>query len=149
MQDVLGKIGPQIVAIDGKKLRSLYDRKSDKAPIQMVSAWACENHVVFGQIKVDDDTNEIPMVPRLLKLLALKGCIVTLDALHCQKETAQKLLESEADYVFSLKENQPKLFREVENYFDEAMENVDELMENGQLDFYETSERGHGRKEVR
>lgn len=149
MQDVLGRLGPQVVAIDGKRLRGSYDRKSDKAPIQMVSAWACENHVVLGQIKVDEDTNEIPMVPRLLKLLALKGCIVTLDALHCQKETAQSILDSESDYVFSLKENQPTLFEQVEDYFDKATENVEELMGSGVLDFYETSEKGHGRTEVR
>ena len=87
----------------------------------MVSAWATENRLILGQIKVEEGSNEITAVPPLLRALAIKGCIVTLDALHCQKETTEVIIEQGADYVIALKRNQEKLYNQVIEYFDEIL----------------------------
>lgn len=89
----------QIVSVDGKKLRRSYDKALGKQAIYMVSAWAAQNRLVLGQLQVDDKSNEIPAVPQLLDMLEIAGCIVTADALHCQKKTAQKVVDKGADYV--------------------------------------------------
>lgn len=149
MRGVVGEMGEQVVALDGKKLRRSYDSSSDKAAIHMVSAWASENRVVLGQIKVDDKSNEIPAVPELLKSLTLAGCIVTLDAMHCQKETAKAIIEQNADYVLSAKGNQRTLQNHLSKQFEEALDKVEERMAEGTLDYFETQETGHGREEIR
>lgn len=143
---VIDTLGPQIIGIDGKVLRRSYDKSSNKAAIQMVSAWATENRLILGQIKVEENSNEITAVPLLLKALAIKGCIITLDALHCQKETAEVIVEEEADYVIALKKNQKKLYKQVGEYFNEILL---EKPESDELDFYITEEVGHGRQEER
>jgi predicted transposase YbfD/YdcC len=143
---IIDTLGPQVIGVDGKVLRHSYDRSSNKAAIHMVSAWATENRLILGQIKVEEGSNEITAVPPLLRALAIKGCIVTLDALHCQKETAEVIIEQGADYVIALKRNQEKLYNQVIEYFDEIL--VDDP-ESDTLDFYLTEERGHGREEVR
>jgi predicted transposase YbfD/YdcC len=102
-------IAPQVVAIDGKTLRHSYDRSSNKAAIHMVSAWASENRLVLGQIKTEEQSNEITAIPELLKVLALKDSIVTIDAMGCQKEIVKQIVDQEADYVISLKGNQGTL----------------------------------------
>jgi hypothetical protein len=104
----------QIVAIDGKMLRHSYDRALGKAAIYMVSAWASANRLVLGQLKVDEKSNEITAIPELLKLLLLKGCIVTIDAMGCQTEIVTLIVEQEADYVISLKGNQGTLHLDVQ-----------------------------------
>ena len=143
---VIDTLGPQVIGIDGKSLRRSYDLSSNKAAIQMVSAWATENRLILGQIKVEEDSNEITAVPPLLRALALKGCIVTLDALHCQKETARVVIEQGADYVIALKRNQEKLYEQVDEYFEYTL--LEEPEREG-LDFHMTEESGHGREEVR
>ncbi len=143
---VIDTLGPQVIGVDGKTLRHSYDRSSNKAAIQMVSAWATENRLILGQIKVEEGSNEITAVPALLRVLAIKGCIVTLDALHCQKETTEVIIEQDADYVIALKRNQEKLYNQVIEYFNEIL--VDNP-ESDTLDFYLTEETGHGREEVR
>lgn len=105
--------GGEIVAIDGKTLRRSFDHAASKAAIHMVSAWANTNRLVLGQLKVDDKSNEITAIPKLLALLELKGCIVTIDAMGCQKEIAQAITDQEADYVLALKENHPTLYENV------------------------------------
>ncbi len=106
----------QIVALDGKTLRRSYDRAHGKAAIQMVSAWASTNRLVLGQVKVDEKSNEITALPVLLQVLALKGCIVTIDAMGCQTEIARTIVAHEADYVLALKGNQGRLHRHVQAY---------------------------------
>lgn len=93
-----------IIAVDGKTLRRSYEK--DKSPIHMVSAWALKNKVVLGQVKTGEKSNEITAIPELLKLLELEGCIVTIDAMGCQKEIAKTIIDKDADYVLGLKGNQ-------------------------------------------
>jgi len=92
-------IAPQVISIDGKTMRHSYDRSSNKAAIHMVSAWATENRLVLGQIKTEEKSNEITAIPELLKVLELKGCIVTIDAMGCQKEIVKQIVEQGGDYV--------------------------------------------------
>jgi predicted transposase YbfD/YdcC len=96
----------QIIAIDGKKLRRSHDKTIGKQAIHMVSAWAEENRLVLGQCKVDDKSNEITAIPQLLDLLEIEGCIVTIDAMGCQREITSKIVDKGADYVLALKGNQ-------------------------------------------
>jgi len=134
----------QVVAIDGKTLRRSHDRSLGKETLHMVSAWATGNGVVLGQLKVDDKSNEIPAVPELLEMLEIEGCIVTLDALHCQTETVEAILEKRADYVLPVKENQPRLLEALQRLFDDPEE-----MHWVECDSFRTVEEGHGRIETR
>lgn len=136
----------QVVAIDGKQSRRSYDRAAGKSAIHMVSAWASENQMVIGQLKVDDKSNEITALPELLSVLDLQGCIVTLDAMGCQTEIAAKIIEKEADYVLSVKGNQATLLEDIEQYFDWAL--ADKFKQTV-YSREETTDGGHGRIEVR
>ena len=101
----------QIVAIDGKTLRRSFDRASSKTAIHMVSAWASANHISLGQVVVDEKSNEITAIPKLLKMLELSGCLVTIDAMGCQVEIAQAIVDAKADYVLAVKKNRAPLRR--------------------------------------
>jgi predicted transposase YbfD/YdcC len=136
----------EIVALDGKTLRHSYDGPLGKAAIHMVSAWASTNRLVLGQLKVDDKSNEITAIPELLRLLALKGCIVTIDAMGCQTEIAKTIIDAGADYVLALKGNQGTLHRDVQDLFAYAQETDFKGIAH---DFQETIEKGHGRIETR
>jgi predicted transposase YbfD/YdcC len=136
----------EVVAIDGKTLRRTFDRAAEKAAVHMVSAWASANRMVLGQVKTADKSNEITAIPKLLDMLALKGCIVTIDAMGCQKEIVAKIVEKEADYVLGLKGNQGTLHALVEAYFREALKADFAGVE---YSYHETAERAHGRQEVR
>ncbi len=107
----------EVIAIDGKTLRHSYDKAQDKGAIQMVSAWATTNRLVLGQVMVDSKSNEIKAIPELLKVLSLRGCIVTIDAIGCQKEIVKLIAQQEADYVITLKKNQGSLYKRVEALF--------------------------------
>jgi len=135
----------EIVSIDGKQARGA--RSADgKEGLRMVSAWACEQRLVLGQLKTREKSNEITAIPLLLELLQLKGCIVTIDAMGCQKEIAAKIISQEADYVLSLKGNQGQLHEEVEEYFAWAERiNFKDL----EYDSCRTLEKDHGRIEER
>ena len=111
-----------VIAIDGKTLRRSFDTASNKAAIHMISAWACEQKLVLGQRKVDDKSNEITAIPELLALLTIKGAIVTIDAMGCQRKICQQIIDQEADYVIGLKGNQGSLREDVERFFDEHCE---------------------------
>lgn len=115
--ETLCTLKDDIVNIDGKALRRSYDTSSDKSMIYMVSAWANANNMVLGQIKVEDKSNEITAIPKLLELLDLSGSIITIDAMGTQKEIAAKIIDCEADYVLALKGNQGNLKDEVEEAF--------------------------------
>src|SRR3954452_23946467 len=110
-------LGEQIVAIDGKTLRHSFDRAGQKAAIHLVSAWAASNHLVLGQVKVDAKSNEITAIPALLEMLDLHGCIVTIDAMGCQKEIARRIVEQGGEYVLALKANQDTLYEDVVEFF--------------------------------
>jgi predicted transposase YbfD/YdcC len=146
IQAVAQVVAGQVVAIDGKTLRRSYDRRSAKAAIHMVSAWATHNRVVLGQLKTEEKSNEITAIPELLKVLDVKGCIVTIDAMGCQKAIAQQIVEQEAEYVLALKQNHGTLYAAVEQRFQEALHTAGE---EATLQSYETEEKQHGRVEIR
>ena len=108
-----------VVAIDGKVLRRSFDRASGKSPLHMVSAWGCEQRLVLAQIATDAKSNEITAVPKLLEMLSLKGTIVTVDALNCQRDIAQQIVAQGGDYVLALKGNQGTLHDDVVRFLDD------------------------------
>lgn len=110
----------QVIAIDGKTLRRSQDHAAGKAAIHMVSAWATANHLVLGQVKMDEHSNEITAVPALLRLLELSGCIVTVDAQNCQVEIAETIVAQGADYILAVKENHKALYEELKDLFNES-----------------------------
>jgi predicted transposase YbfD/YdcC len=134
----------QVIAVDGKTLRRSHDRSQGKKALQMVSAWASANGLVLGQRKVDGESNEITAVPELLDVLEIAGCIVTLDAIHCQTETVETIVNKGADYVLPVKENQPRLLEALQGLFDDPAE-----MRWVECDYHRTEDQGHGRVEIR
>jgi predicted transposase YbfD/YdcC len=132
------------VAIDGKTLRGSGSAKL--GPLHLVSAWATAQRLSLGQVAVDDKSNEITAIPALLELLELKGALVTIDAMGCQKAIAQKIIDQKADYILTVKENQPHLLADIQDSLLAAAEVDFAGMEH---DTYETQERGHGREEYR
>ena len=135
-----------VVAIDGKRVRRSHDRYIGKDAIHMVSAWASASGVALGQTRVDGRSNEITAIPRLLEMLQVEGCIVTIDAMGCQKEVASKILEERADYVLAVKRNQGRLHEGVADVFDLARKSGFDSLDH---DYHETVNAGHGRVETR
>ena len=135
----------EVVAIDGKTLRRSFREAGSKSFVHMVSAFATSNRVVLAQVKTDEKSNEITAIPRLLELLAIKGCLVTIDAMGCQKDIAASIIDAGADYLLGVKDNQPTLKAEIAAVFEAARRNPNGL----DLDFHESRDRGHGRTEVR
>lgn len=136
----------QVIAIDGKRLRRSHDGRLGKAAIHMVSAWASANRLVLGQVKTDEKSNEITAIPELLKLLVIKDCIVTIDAMGCQTNIAQLIIDQGGDYVLALKGNQGNLHRDVQDLLAYAQE-ID--FKQVAHDQYQIVEKGHGRLEIR
>jgi predicted transposase YbfD/YdcC len=110
----------EVIALDGKMLRHSFDTAAGRAPIHLVTAWATQNRLVLGQIKVEDKSNEIPAYPVLLALLDLRGCTVTIDAMGCQKAVARQVINQEGNYVLGLKGNQGTLHENVRLFFEDA-----------------------------
>jgi predicted transposase YbfD/YdcC len=145
----------EIVALDGKALRRALNK--DQSVQYVVSAWAESNGLVLGQWKVADKSNEITAVPELLRVLELAGCIVTLDAMGCQKKIAREIVEADADYVLALKGNQEKVHEEVKSFLDATLDEKNRKRPQGAhiakevqtLKEYETVEKDHGRIETR
>lgn len=141
-----GCLRGQGVAIDGKTLRGSFDTASGKSPLHLITAFAGSTRLCLRQMSVGEKSNEIPAVPALLKLLELDGATVTLDAMHCQVETAHAILDAQADYILVVKGNQEKLYREL----------LDRFIEYGDADYqvagltkHATVEKSHGRRERR
>ena len=107
----------EVIALDGKTLRGSHHRKKGKNPLHMVSAWATSRRLLLSQIKTDDKSNEITALPELLKIVDIKANIVTIDAMGCQKNIAKAVLRGEGDYVFAVKNNQPKLRKDIASVF--------------------------------
>lgn len=133
----------EVVAIDGKTLRGSYDRDSNKAALQMIDVWSCEQELVLGQKAVPEETNETGALPALLQLLELEGAIVTIDAAGCYSSVIEEVVEAGADYVITLKGNQKTLQRDVEALF-EKFEAIGRLPEP-----CKRVDGGHDRVEVR
>jgi predicted transposase YbfD/YdcC len=135
----------EVVPIDGKTVRRSHDKGQGKAAIHMVSAWASENGLVLGQVKVDDKSNEITAIPELLRLLALNGCIVTIDAMGCQTDIAAQIISQDADYVLALKDNHKRLHQEVRRLFTDALTDPATTIP---YNFDQTVHKDHGRIET-
>ena len=117
MEEVSALTHGEVIGVDGKTLRRSHDRK---APLHMVSAFACSNGVVLGQERTEEKSNEITAIPALLALLALKGCIVTIDAMGCQKAIAKQIRQGKGDYVLAVKDNHASLHEAIVDWFDVA-----------------------------
>jgi predicted transposase YbfD/YdcC len=134
------------IAIDGKTQRGSARRTVGQSPLHMVSAWSVENHLTLGQVATEAKSNEITAIPELLKLLDLEGAVVTIDAMGCQKDIAAGIVQERGEFVLAVKENQPHLSEDIQQAFEEALENA----EPG-VDFTEcqTEEVRSGRQETR
>jgi len=148
-QAVVGPPGAQVVAIDGKTLRRSHDRRGGQEALHLVSAWAAANGLVIGQVATDAKSNEITAIPALLKLLALEGATVTIDAMGCQTAIAAQLVEQRADYVLALKDNHEKLHDRVKRAFADADAAAGTTLPLSDLVPHTTHDRGHGRIEHR
>jgi predicted transposase YbfD/YdcC len=135
-----------VIAIDGKTLRRSYQKKGAKAPIHMVSAFAARQRLVLGQVKVAEKSNEIVAIPALLAMMAIEGAIVTIDAMGCQRDIAQQILDQKADYVLALKGNQGTLREDVEVFAAEQKANG---FKDTKLSRHQTVDADHGRIETR
>jgi predicted transposase YbfD/YdcC len=133
----------EVVAIDGKTVRRSHDRTLGKGPIHMVNLWASSNGLALGQTKVEEKSNEITAIPNLLRMLELAGCIVTIDAMGCQKEIAREIVLAQADYLLAVKENQGQLHEDVRDLFQKFN------FEGVPYDFAQTVNKNHGRLETR
>lgn len=142
----LSKTVKGVVAIDGKTLRRSHDRAAGKKALHVVSAWAVENRLVLAQLATEEKSNEITAIPRLLKQLVLKGCIVTIDAIGTQVKIAEQIIEQEGDYALALKDNQGNLYEEVKATFALAEK---EAFAHVQAESDRRVEKGHGRLEIR
>lgn len=146
VDEFAGCLRDQGVAIDGKTLRGAFDRAAGRSPLHTISAFATATRLCLRVATVAGKSNEIPAVPELLKLLDLEGAVVTLDAMHCQVETAQAIVDAKADYVLTAKGNQPTLLTEIRDRF---IAYGDEDYQVEGLRKHVTVEKGHGRKERR
>ncbi len=136
----------EIIAFDGKQSRNSGDEKNGRGAINTVSAWAASNRLVLGQNKVEGKSNEITALPELINVLDLAGCIVTIDAIGCQREIVKKIVKKEADYVIAVKTNQPSLYEQVEKIFKQAIKTHGESLKMSSLSIKEIN---RGREETR
>lgn len=137
----------EIIAIDGKTLRHSYDTACNRPAIHMVSAWACQNRIVLGQVDTEDKSNEITAIPKLLKLLDLKGNVVTIDAMGCQKKIAEQVIGQGGDYVFNLKGNQSSLHEDVKLFIESHID--EKKLQKTVFDKIKIVGGDHGRIETR
>jgi len=136
----------QVVAIDGKTLRRSYDHSQGKSAIHMVSAWATTNHISLGQTVVEEKSNEITAIPKLLEIIEVSGALVTIDAMGCQVEIAAKIVDKDADYCLAVKGNQPTLHEGLKAFFLAHLEDDFARIEVAE---HHTKETGHGRHDDR
>lgn len=137
-------VAGELIAIDGKTLRG--SRAQTQGPVHLVNVWAASNRLVLAQLAVADKSNEITAVPQLLRALELTGCIVTVDALNCQKNIAKEISEADADYVLALKGNHGTLHAEVQSFLDDAQQRE---FRDVPHQFVATVDKEHGRLETR
>jgi len=146
IQDICHLLPGEVVPIDGKTLRRSFDTELDQGPIHIVSAWATTNRLVLGQIKVDEKSNEITAIPELIDALDLTDCVVTIDAMGCQKQIASRIRAKGAHYILALKKNQGTLYSDVHELFHQLRR---DQAPDETLDAYEMTDQGHGRHEIR
>ena len=134
------------IAIDGKTMRRSHDSKHGFGPLHLVSAWASEHGLALGQVATEEKSNEITAIPELIDRIDVKGAIVTIDAMGCQKEIAKKIVDAKGDYVLAVKDNQPKLHQAIKQLFSDECQG--DLL-NMPHRKHQTSEKGHGRSDER
>jgi predicted transposase YbfD/YdcC len=134
------------IAIDGKTLRHSGNTSKGWRPLHLVSAWATQCHLSLAQVAVEEKSNKITAIPRLLELLDVRGALVTIDAMGCQKVIAKQIVEAGGDYILTVKENQPHLLEDVQACLERALDGADE---SAACETYETTACGHGREETR
>lgn len=139
-------IAGEVIPIDGKTIRHSFDNDAGKSAIHMVSAWASSSGIVLGQIKTDEKSNEITAIPELIKSLEIEGCIISTDAMGCQKKIAETIIDKKGDYVFGLKGNHGTMANDVELFFQDYLKNN---ISGFNIDTSETIEKDHGRLEIR
>lgn len=146
IQSLSVDINKEIIAIDGKTLRGSHNRNKGQKALHLVSAWAAKNRLLLGQVKTEEKSNEIEAVPRLLNMIDVKNSIVTIDAMGCQQEIAQQIIQQGADYVLSLKENQPNLYQDIVSIFNKGEERqYKKMLNKRKLEKVDD----HGRRETR
>jgi predicted transposase YbfD/YdcC len=136
----------EIIAFDGKQSRNSGNEKNGQGVINTVSAWAASNRLVLGQKKVEGKSNEITALPELIQILDLAGCIVTIDAMGCQREIVKRIVEKDADYVIAVKKNQPTLYEQIKQLFKQAIETQGKDLN---LSSFSSREMNRGREEIR
>ena len=146
MASLLSEDDDKTVAIDGKAMRRSHDRAAGLGPLPRVSAWAREHGLSLGQVATEEKSNEITAIPALIDRIDVKGAIVTIDAMGCQKEIAKKIIDAKGDYVLAVKDNQPKLHRAIKELFSD--ERQGDLLKMPHRE-HQTSEKGHGRNDER
>ena len=146
VQQLIPSLEQKIVPIDGKCLRSSYDRERGIKALHLVTAWVAEQNLTLGQIKVEDHSNEITAIPALLELIDIQGATITIDAMGTQTEIVRLIRAKKADYVLALKTNHPTLYYQIKNWFETALANN---FEDITLTSERRVEKGHHRTEKR
>lgn len=146
IQQIMGAVFQEIIPIDGKSLRGSYDREKGLKNLHLVTAWASEQRLVLGQVKVEDHSNEITAIPALLELIDIAGAIITIDAIGTQTEIIRLISQKKADYVVALKSNHPTLYTQVKNWFETART---QQFVGIEISYDSRTEKGHHRVESR
>jgi predicted transposase YbfD/YdcC len=146
LQQIMGSVLQEIIPIDGKSLRGSYDREKGLKNLHLVTAWASEQRLVLGQVKVEDHSNEITAIPALLELIDIAGAIITIDAMGTQTEIVRLIRQKKADYVVALKSNHPTLYNQVKSWFETAK--TQDFM-GIEMSYDSRTEKGHHRLETR
>ena len=146
IESIVECCGAQVIPIDGKTLKSSYDREQGKSALHLVSAWSSKYRLVLGQVKVADKSNEITAIPALLELLDIAGCIITIDAMGTQTAIASQIFTAKADYILALKGNHPTLHKQVKDWFEQ---NLSKGFEGIIHSYDQRIEKGHHRTEKR
>lgn len=136
----------QVIAVDGKQLRGSHDQANGQRAMYLVSAWATANHLVLGQRKVADKSNEITAIPELLHLLEIQGCVITIDAIGTQTKIAKQIIQAGADYVLAVKENQERLYQDIVALFEYDQQ---QDFQDAPYTYAKTVNKNHGRMEIR
>lgn len=134
-----------IIAFDGKTLRRSFDNATGMGAIHVLNAWSSANNFCLGQMKVDGKSNEITAMPKLIRLIDIRGCVITADALNCQKDIAKEIIEAGGDYVLAVKANQPSLHDDIRLLFEDAISEGFEMPYSTD----ESDDWGHARAETR
>jgi len=118
MQSICPSLAGKIIAVDGKTVRRSHNRSAGQRAIHLVSAFASEGEILLGQLKTEEKSNEITAIPELLEAIDIKGATVTIDAMGCQTDIAEKIIKGGGDYILAVKNNQPTLYEAIELFFD-------------------------------